>query len=108
MFHVCDSAVFAFAPRSYLPFIPMPHKARPQLEQYARVWGTFSPDRRDDLVPEAADWIGCRLVWQASWLIEDGPYEGQWAMCIVRPGFMNPLPPFAWVPLCDLDDVVLE
>lgn len=71
------------------------------VEFLEKVEAAFAPARRDDLAPEAQEHIGRRLLWQAVWVIEDGPYEGQWAMAPLTPDFLG----FAWVPECDLAGV---
>jgi hypothetical protein len=63
----------------------------------------FRPARVDDLVPGAADWIGRTLTWQATNVIEEGPYAGQWAwQPISHYADGSEPPPFAWVPDEDL------
>lgn len=58
----------------------------------------FSPRVVSDLQPGADLLVGERCEWQASWIIEDGPYAGEWACALVSP---RPAP-FAWVPESDL------
>jgi len=80
------------------------------LQQFDYFPAEFQPRRRDDLTPQAAEWIGWAGIWQAAFLIEDGPYAGEFA-CVVKlkrdgtyPGG-RPYPPadaFAWVPQFDL------
>jgi hypothetical protein len=60
---------------------------------------TFRPRRTDDLRAEAEPLIGWRGRWQAGWIIDEGPYAGEWHMAVVDP---VPLP-FAWAPSGDLD-----
>jgi hypothetical protein len=67
---------------------------------FQRVEATFHPRRTDDLRPGADAWIGWRGHWQALWVIEVGPYAGEWAMAMDEEGVE--LPPFAWVPSGDL------
>lgn len=50
------------------------------MEQFDKVVGTFQPVQMDTLRPEAVAFIGQCITWQALWRIEDGPYEGDWAM----------------------------
>lgn len=50
------------------------------MEQHTYVRATFTPKRLDDLKPEAKHFIGKAGVFQAGWIIEEGPYKGQWAM----------------------------
>jgi hypothetical protein len=73
----------------------------PCIQQYDEVEATFAPQRTDDLKPGCETWIGRRARWAAEWIIEDGPYQGQWAMVQHETGA-----PMAWSPLCDLADVV--
>ena len=61
----------------------------------------LEPARRDDLKPEVEKFIGRDLLWQACWVIEHGPYEGQWAMQLLTVKYEG----FLWVPFCDLEDV---
>lgn len=68
------------------------------MEQFQTITAEYRPVRTEDLVPGAEEFIGQVAEWQAVWIIEDGPYAGQWAMAHRGdPGW-----PFAWVPLCDL------
>lgn len=64
--------------------------------------GDFMPRRRDDLRDSARPCIGQRVAFYAGWIIEAGPYQGQWAMV--------PRAPISglgtWVPRCDLLNVV--
>lgn len=76
------------------------------IDFFDKVLATFRPSRTDDLTPEAACWIGWRGVWSASWIVERGQYEGQWAMMPLDPH--GNYPPFAWMPFCDLADIDRE
>lgn len=69
------------------------------IEQFDKIEAAYQPRRTDDLVDGAAEWIGKTTTWQASWIIEHGPYAGDWAMGAVG----RECPPFAWAPLCDLE-----
>lgn len=69
------------------------------VEQFDRFIATFQPERTDDLKPGAEHYIGQRCEWEAAYVIEEGPYEGQMA-CM--PVFDMP---FAWTPECDLADI---
>lgn len=71
------------------------------------VTATFSPKKTDDLKPGVADWIERWLVWQASWVIDDGPYEGQMAF-LPHADPYSPREYLGWVPECDLKDIVLK
>ena len=70
--------------------------AEQMINQFDKIDATFNPRRTDDLQNDAEQYIGQGGVFQAMWKIEDGEYEGEWAM----------MPPvgwgFAWVPSCDL------
>jgi hypothetical protein len=71
------------------------------MRQFDTTRATFRPTRTDDLRPGVELWIGCRLTWQAAYIMDEGPYEGEWAMMPLD----HDLPvrfPAAWVPLCDL------
>jgi len=70
------------------------------LQRYDVFRATFQPLRRDDLKPDTAAWIGREIEWVAAWMVDDGPYAGQWA-CMPAPG--SPTTPFVWVPECDLE-----
>ena len=74
--------------------------------QFDKVTAVYRPLRIDDLRPGVAEWIGHSFEWEAMWVIEDGPYEGQWAMGMDRLGLRDrgeEVPPFYWCPLCDLE-----
>lgn len=70
------------------------------MEQFDRFIATFQPQRTDDLKPGADRIIGTRCEWEAAYVIEEGPYEGQMA-CMPILGSA----PFAWAPACDLADI---
>jgi hypothetical protein len=76
-----------------------------ELQQFDFVLATFRPTRHDDLQPGAAEWIGERCKWQAAWIIESGPYTGQWAMSVDPHRTVPRATSFAWAPFCDLADV---
>lgn len=66
----------------------------------------FRPCRTDDLRPGSERFIGKTLTWQAVWVIEEGPYEGEIAMS-PRPIDLKDMPtfdspPFCWTPHSDL------
>lgn len=66
----------------------------------------FRPQRVDDLKNPARALIGRELCWEAVWIIEEGPYEGQWAWApIPEDEDLNPRPFMGWVPTCDLAEV---
>jgi len=67
------------------------------MRQFDYFTAFFEPQRTDDLVDGAEQWIGSLLRWQAAYLIEDGPYEGEWA-CTA----WDAKTPFAWAPFSDL------
>jgi hypothetical protein len=71
------------------------------LQPLDRVDATFTPRRVDDLKGGAAQWIGWRGIWEASWLIEEDsgvPWVGEWHMMVVPPAPLN----FIWAPSGDL------
>jgi hypothetical protein len=72
----------------------------PELQQYDLVRARFEPKRTDDLRPGVAEFIGQTTEWEAYWIIEDGPYAGQWAM--VPRGKAWASRGWAWVPSGDL------
>jgi hypothetical protein len=79
------------------PFVEM------QLEQFEHYRAEFQPRSTDNLVPGAERWVGRYGEWIAAWNIEDGEYQGEWAMewrCAVLTKADRP--PFAWVPSGDL------
>jgi len=72
------------------------------MEQFETVIATFQPKVLHTLKPGCAPWIGKQGQWLASWIIEDGPYAGQWAMGIdIRDDTWRGFPA-AWVPEEDL------
>jgi len=81
-----------------------------EYERFDVVTATYLPQKMTDLKPWAALWVGTRTKWKASWFVEEGIYEGQWAFrpIIADDDRQRGLPPFGWVPQCDLVDVVRE
>jgi hypothetical protein len=77
------------------------------MERFDWVVATFAPKRMDDLKPEAKMAMGMRGSWQASWLVDEGPYSGQMAM-VPSNALWKAGCRVGWVPLCDLFDVVPE
>lgn len=73
-----------------------------QMERFDVIEATFQPQNLETLKPKAEPWIGWRGLWSADWIIEDGAYEGTFAMCVVSD---RPRPPFVWVPEVDLADI---
>jgi hypothetical protein len=78
------------------------YDGKPMISQYDVVDATFQPQRKDNLKPKASNWIGVRALWEASWIIEKGPYKNQWAFAFKSSDFESDMPPFSWVPECDL------
>lgn len=72
------------------------------LQPFDRITATFTPRRTDDLKPGAHAFIGTTIEWEVAWIIEEGPYEGEWAMV---PAHYATRPPFAWAPSGDLTPV---
>lgn len=70
------------------------------MEQFDRFIATFKPQRSDDLKSRAYALVGTRCEWEAAYVIEEGPYEGQMACTPVLSRA-----PFAWAPACDLADI---
>lgn len=62
---------------------------------YDQVEAVFRPNNVDDLRDEIRQHVGQKFTWRASWVIEDGPYAGQWAM--VPDNYLG-----FWAPECDL------
>lgn len=73
-----------------------------ELRQFSRVRAVFSPLRTDDLKPETFGYIGQTFDWEALWIIENGDYDGQFAMGFDRAILNHPYT-FNWVPQCDLN-----
>lgn len=70
------------------------------MNQFDELEGTFNPVRTDDLVGSAKDFIGITFTWQAVWVVESGPYEGEWAM---MPVDSEGKQLFGWTPESDID-----
>lgn len=76
------------------------------MQLYDVVDAEFRPARTDDLKPGAEAFVGRRLRWCASWLIEEEDseaYAGEFAMQVVSD---EPVP-FAWAPQRDLAAVTV-
>ena len=67
------------------------------------VEATYDPLICDDLTPRARESIGERGQFCVGWLIEEGRYEGNWAL---SPREFERFP-FGWAPLCDFSAVRL-
>lgn len=67
-------------------------------EQFDTVTAVFQPLREDDLKPEVRQHIGQTFTFQAGWVIENGQFQGQWAMMPIDPAPVH----FGWAPACDL------
>ena len=74
------------------------------MKQFEVITASFTPQRIDDLQDDARDHVGKVYDWCASWIIEGGPYDGQWAMA-PRPKD-SVWPSIGWVPECDLTTIV--
>jgi hypothetical protein len=70
------------------------------LQQFDQVVATFTPTRVDDLSTYALPWVGVTTKWSAGWLIDEGPYSGQFAM--IPMNTPDGLAPMGWVPGSDL------
>ena len=73
------------------------------LQKHDLVIATFTPVVTTDIRPDARVAIGERGEFQALWIIEDGPYAGDWAMMPLDSKRFR----CTWVPLCDLSDIEL-
>ncbi|CAN7515438.1 hypothetical protein [Brucella pseudogrignonensis] len=62
------------------------------------VYARFSPKVVETLKPEALDFIGREGHFEFLWIIDEGKYQGQWAMR--KPTDWSA--PFVWVPYEDL------
>ena len=69
------------------------------MEVHERVLAIFRPKRTDDLQHGSEEHIGKTYIFQAVWILEEGPYKGEWAM---MPIDYIPGQYFGWVPECDL------
>lgn len=67
------------------------------MEAGDRVRARFQPADRTTLKPEMVMLIGHTAEFDAGWLVDAGPYKGQWAMV------SEFLRPAIWAPLCDLE-----
>lgn len=77
-----------------------------KIQQFDKVEARFTPKRIDDLRAGAHQFIGEIAEFRALWVIEDGPYEGQWAMEVPRNWDARSGGEFVWSPECDLSPVV--
>lgn len=77
-------------------------------EQFDKITATFQPQRTDDLKHGIAEWIGYRGIMQAMWIIEEGPYAGQWVFGPALEEMKKPdyvCVPWGWIAESDLVDV---
>lgn len=74
------------------------------MQQWDKIQATFRPVRTDTLASSAKAWIGWTGEWTVQWIIEDGPYTGQWSLNNWYPtvGIDTRLP-MGWVPESDLE-----
>ena len=70
------------------------------MKAHERVRAIFRPKCTDDL--QYSPEIGKTYIFQAGWIIDEGPYKGEWAM---MPIDYIPGQYFGWVPECDLETV---
>lgn len=78
------------------------------MQQFDKVSAIFSPLRVDDLAPGVSEWIGRRMEFEASYVLDEEmseEYAGQWCMSVVRRAGDDTQYPFTWIPLCDLSAV---
>lgn len=69
-------------------------------EQHDFIEACFNPVRRDDLRDKTIVRVGQRSLFCTSFVIDRGPYSGQWAFEALPGWGCN------WVPRCDLSDIV--
>ena len=72
------------------------------MNRFDIVEATFQPQNMDTLKDTSVPWIGYRCQWSADWIIEEGEFEGKFAMGVIS----DDHPPFAWAPESDLTDIV--
>lgn len=72
------------------------------IEEHDKINAVFRPKRTDDLQPGCEEFVGRSGEFQAVWVIEDGPYEGQFAMWVPKDWNFEGFPA-VWVPECDLE-----
>jgi hypothetical protein len=71
------------------------------MERFDIIRGEFRPRRKDNLRPWAEGLVGRVFEWEAAWVIESGPYAGEWALLPRdKTGF-----PYGWVPASDVIEV---
>jgi hypothetical protein len=73
-----------------------------ELIQFDIVYGVFNPKNRATLKPECLPYIDKVIFFQAIWIIEEGKYEGQWALLPLNS------PMTKWVPECDVDHLTMH
>ncbi len=82
-------------------FLPVVRGPAPAVtDRFEVIKARFSPVDIHTLRPEAHEYVGEVLDWEAYWIVTEedgGPYVGQWAMLATG------RPNFGWVPLCDLE-----
>lgn len=66
-------------------------------QEFQKVIAIFNPQRTDNLHDWAKKIIGEKAEFYYAWVIEDGDYTGQWALCSYD------LRINGWVPECDLE-----
>ncbi len=77
------------------------------MKQFDKFEATFAPEK-EGLKDSSIPWIGWKGIWQASWTIDKGDrFEGEWA-CVCIPQEDGKIrPPFGWVALSQLSDILL-
>ena len=73
------------------------------LQHLDYVEATYDPIIRDDLTLLARESVGERGEFCVGWMVEEGRYEGNWALNPMEFGRFR----FGWAPLCDFRDVRL-
>ena len=72
------------------------------MKQFDKVYARFNPRDLTTLRRGARPFVGLCTTWEAYWIIEEGPYSGQWAM-VARGWWDSGFP--GWVPEIDLSIV---
>ena len=80
------------------------------MEKFAKVSAIYSPQRTDDLIPGMEKYIGQRMMFEASWIIEedtrsDGAYVGEYAMYFIDYEQEPDVLMGRWVPESDLKEI---
>ena len=85
-------------------FIPLGYhdNCSAKYSQYVKIKGIFKPKNKETLLDDAIPFVGKPLKFVAMWILDDGPYEGQWAF---QPRTMDDKRvPMGWVPQEDIEE----